>query len=258
MIQEELIKSANQIRDKFRALKRGKFLEEEERLQTFQPLIEPLQALAKQTENKQVVSYKKTPIINTPTKIPSLTLPIPRTLDFGILASEYLGNYLSKSSLTDTTYGIRREENKFFIGNKEVEIANDDISIDNNIYKGTKGLWELLTLKMPKDYTNADLQTYKEILELTNGHLKGYNHNAPLSSNRHSKYTTIIKPLFKVSGSGIREVTNNKIDYIYWDNPNELVNRLRLLWFSREAGNTGVNNEIDSIIEELREYGLIY
>lgn len=262
-LQEELIKSANQIREKFKALKRGKFLDQEERLQTFQPLIEPLRALAKQKEekeDKQIVSYKKsTPIISTPTRIPFLAnLPAPRTLDFGILASEYLGNYLSKTGLTDTTYGIRRDDNKFYIGNKEVEIANDDISIGDKIFKGSKGLWELLTLKSPKDYTDKDLESYKEILEATNAHLKGYQQDAPISGNRHYKYTNIIKPLFKVGGSGVREVTNNKVDYIYWDDPNELVDRLRLLWLSRQAGNTGVNNEIDSIIEELRECGIIY
>lgn len=42
-------------------------------------------------------------------------------------------------------------------------------------------------------------------------------------------------------------------NYTYWDNPNELVNRLRLLVASQAAGHTGHNNEVISIIEELRE-----
>jgi len=44
---------------------------------------------------------------------------------------------------------------------------------------------------------------------------------------------------------------------VYWDNPNELVDRLRLLVASKSAGNTGVSNEIISIFEELLEAGLI-
>lgn len=40
-------------------------------------------------------------------------------------------------------------------------------------------------------------------------------------------------------------------------NPNELVTRLNLLVSSQNAGNTGVNNEIISILEELRERKLI-
>ena len=38
--------------------------------------------------------------------------------------------------------------------------------------------------------------------------------------------------------------------------PKELVDRL--LWSSKVAGHTGHDNEIMSIIEELREWGIIY
>jgi len=43
-------------------------------------------------------------------------------------------------------------------------------------------------------------------------------------------------------------LTDNKIDYVYWDDPNELVDRLQLFDASRRAGNN--DNEILSIIEE--------
>jgi len=266
-LQKELLESANEIREKYRALKRGKFLEAEERFQTFQPLIEPLQELkniAQDNKNseQEIIPFKPQQLLapKTPSRIPILntTPSTPLKLDFGILASKYLSNYLRKNNITDSTYGLRREDDKFYIGNKEVEIANDDIVIDDKFYKGTKGLWELLTLKEPINYNDDDIKVYKEILELTSAHLKRYKLGAPLSSNKHSKYTNIIKPLFTSLGSGLREVTNNKMDYIYWDNPNELVDRLRLLYLSKLAGNTGVNNEIDSIIEELRESGIIY
>lgn len=48
------------------------------------------------------------------------------------------------------------------------------------------------------------------------------------------------------------------MDYIYWDDPNELVDRLRLLIASQAAGNTSHTNEIFSIIEELREGEIVY
>lgn len=255
-IQQELVDSAKQIREKYRALKRGKFLEAEERFQTFQPLIEPLQELKNLATKTERPSFPM--IEKTPSRIPRITQMTPHKLDFGLLASDYLGNYLSRGSITDTTYGIRREGNNFFIGNQEVQIANDDVTVGDKIYKGTKGLWELLTLKEPVNYSQADLQNYKEILEATNAHLKGYKTGAAMSSNKHAKYINIIKPLFKSVGEGLRQVTGNKIDYVYWDDPNELVDRLRLLWLSRLAGNSGVDNEIDSIIEELRESGIVY
>lgn len=40
---------------------------------------------------------------------------------------------------------------------------------------------------------------------------------------------------------------------VYWDDPNELVDRLRLSLTSQTLKNTEVGNEILSIFEELRE-----
>lgn len=51
--------------------------------------------------------------------------------------------------------------------------------------------------------------------------------------------------------------SNNNIVYEYFDNPNELCERLRLLISSRVAGNTNHMQEINSILEELRELGCI-
>ena len=45
----------------------------------------------------------------------------------------------------------------------------------------------------------------------------------------------------------------NKLDYIYWDDSSELVDRLHLLLASQAAGYPTYKNEIISIIKELRE-----
>lgn len=47
------------------------------------------------------------------------------------------------------------------------------------------------------------------------------------------------------------------IEYKYFDNHNELIDRLKLLEASREAGNEAHNNEIISIIKELRDGRII-
>ena len=44
---------------------------------------------------------------------------------------------------------------------------------------------------------------------------------------------------------------------MHWDDPNELVDRLKLLAASAESGNTSHSNEILNIVEELREAGYI-
>ena len=267
-MEEELIKSANQIREKYRALKRGRFILDEERQESFKPITEKLEMLVDANKNKeeQIVPVQytpPTPRVSTPSRIPMIQArPTPDTLEFGKLAAKYLANYLlpkGKRAATDTTYGIRKDENSsnFHIGNEIVEIMNDDITVGGKTYTGTTGLWELLTLKSPKDYTERDLANYKEILVKTSAHKKGYAPNATISANKHEKYTKVIAPLFSKTGDGLKEVTGNKIDYVHWNDVNELVDRLRLLILSREAGNTGVHNEIQSIIEELQEEGVI-
>ena len=50
----------------------------------------------------------------------------------------------------------------------------------------------------------------------------------------------------------------NQLDYVYWDDPNELVDRLRLLLAFQAAGNPSHTNEMISITEELREAEIIY
>lgn len=50
---------------------------------------------------------------------------------------------------------------------------------------------------------------------------------------------------------------NPNVTYQYWDDPNEICARLKLLVSSQNAGNTNHTQEIDSILEELSERGLI-
>jgi len=70
----------------------------------------------------------------------------------------------------------------------------------------------------------------------------------------------LITPKKNKSGKGLPHamiLNDNAIDYMHWDDPNELVNRRRLLDVSHRSSNNAHNNEMLSIIEELREVGLI-
>lgn len=58
-------------------------------------------------------------------------------------------------------------------------------------------------------------------------------------------------------GGTLLNLSNKKVDYVYFDDINELVNRLKLLVASQNAGHTGHSNEIVSILEELREAEII-
>lgn len=50
---------------------------------------------------------------------------------------------------------------------------------------------------------------------------------------------------------------NSNIVYEYYDDPNELCDRLRLLIASKQAGNSNHDQEINSILEELRDNNII-
>lgn len=77
-----------------------------------------------------------------------------------------------------------------------------------------------------------------------------------------NKYTKARDRKRKIVGSGEFRVKsfipyNSNIVYEYYDDPNELCNRLRLLMSSQTAGNSNHNQEIHSILEELRERNII-
>lgn len=165
-----------------------------------------------------------------------------------------------RERLMDYTYGVRHHNNKWMIGDSVLE--NYNFLIKGVRYKGTPGLYELIFMKHPKEdvYTEADLKAYKAVLIATNAHKVQYKQNARINTNKGHKYKNIISLLFpsKALGRGHEMTyTTEKIDYVHWDNPNELVERLKLLIASQRAGHTGHTNEIVSIIEELREAGII-
>lgn len=188
------------------------------------------------------------------------------------------------------------ENEQLFLGltQKPVQIIGKDIRIDDQTYSGTPGLYELLFKKEPVGYTKKDLDDYMKILAQTNAYRRNYDPNEQVQGTGSSKYVSIIGPYLqkagitktrninpaaerlvqnfarrlapyresrmvsKKGGEGLTlKVNKHNTDYVYWDNVNELVDRLRLLVASMIAGHTGHNNEIISIVEELKEANII-
>lgn len=120
-------------------------------------------------------------------------------------------------------------------------------------------------MRVTHNYTVDDLKEYKEILIKSNAHRRYYQANQQIDGSRLPKYRKIIAPLvtdrsmrMESTGAGLeKEVTNKPTDLIYWNDANELVDRLRLLIASQQAGNNSHTNEIVSIVEELREAKII-
>lgn len=189
-----------------------------------------------------------------------------------------------RSPHLESQYGLRTQSGELTLGNEKVTIkddknnANYKYSIGTKLYTVTPGLTSLLLEDNPKYYTDKDLKTYKDMLLYTNAHRKNFSARGAIQRNTKStKYSKIITQIFpdrkskkSSTGAGMSSkrskkpqmdykivVKNAKINYTYWDDPNELVDRLRLLLASSSAGHTGHNNEIISIIEELCEAKII-
>lgn len=178
---------------------------------------------------------------------------------------------LSPNSFKNVPYGVREERGKFRLGSHRVIINDKGFFIAGRHYNSTAGLKELLFKTVPNLplVTECDKQNYKQMLIDTNAHRRDNDPKKPIKSNKGRKYLEVIRPLFKKvrnesdnslpSGEGLplMKTWRKNVDLVYWDDPNELVERLKLLIASRDAGNTGLDNEIISIIEELQEGGYI-
>src|SRR5688572_3414686 len=177
------------------------------------------------------------------------------TLELGVIATKYLKEYTSNKNKTDKTFGIYSEDGDFFIGNSLIKFDGDDMIVDNKTYKGTPGLWELMTLKKPDKtiYNQNDRDDYNEILISSGALYTKRNPNKPKSS-RGLKYNEIIKPI--ISRLKGRSSIGEGVVVIPQDR-NALVEMLSLRLASFQAGNTGVRNEIVGICEELLRQGVI-
>ena len=71
------------------------------------------------------------------------------------------------------------------------------------------------------------------------------------SANQNLSYSS-------AQDSSCSDIIDSSFDYENWDDPNDLVDHLRVLVAKRNAGFIGHNNEIQFIIEELRKAKIIY
>lgn len=169
-------------------------------------------------------------------------------------------SYLKRNKKLDVVFGPHKDDNgEWKFGNDDLNVNEEKIVIGNQHWAKTPGLFELIFYQNPKNYDASELDIYKKILLNTNAHRVNYDPNGRVKASKGIKYRKIIKNLFvnTHTGKGLMKVNLQKPSYIYWDDPNELVERLKLLIASQHAGNNNQTNEIVSIIEELREADII-
>jgi hypothetical protein len=118
---------------------------------------------------------------------------------YGDVASPYMEPFIHETGTLVVGYGLRKVGDKFYIGNSVVTVDKDiNFHIQNKRFKGTRGLWELLTRKIveKKLVTNKDLAQYKDILDLTSAHLVGYDPSGAIRTSRAHKFRNFIAKLY--------------------------------------------------------------
>ncbi|KAE9532392.1 hypothetical protein AGLY_010015 [Aphis glycines] len=129
-------------------------------------------------------------------------------------------------------------------------------------YKGTVALWRLFAhsdVTRPEYYTEDDFKIYKEILIETDSiYQNNGKSTGRAKSSGGAKYVSMIsniwkeinekkrpitKPTTKPIGEGLRQYTDDRIEYRYIDNMKQLTDRLQLIAAEERVGNNNYHNE---------------
>ena len=292
----DFIETRKRIKDNFVARKVGESEYQTGLTKLFKPVTETQKATAKEITDAQKATAEKItqellPIkegieklpgaLSFPT-FPALELTDEELIKIGPIARKYIQSNLGR---TTTRAGIYSEDDNLKIGYRPVKIENDDIIINDERFKGTPGLWELITsnnIPEKEKYKAEDLANYITIMNITKA---TYDKNNKRIGGKNIKMNNLIKPLviaLEEGGGdklikeinkhfGFEEETDNEEEYeeysipstistglkILPSDPNALIDRFDLLFSSKKAGHTGVRNEIVSILDELKRQGVL-
>ena len=119
-------------------------------------------------------------------------------------------------------------------------------------------------------YNEEDFENYVRLIYKTNTLYQDNNPNNPRpKSSKGQKWKNILKPIWTAMKQEKRERPKQKGKHqedpiiegeglvVLPSDPNALLERLDLLLASKEAGHTGVRNELVSICDELKRQGVI-
>ena len=290
----DFIETRKRIKDNFIAKKVGEAEYQTGLTKLFKPVTETQKTTAKEiTEATEKITQELLPIKEGIEKLPgaisegfpALGMTEEELIKIGPIARKYIQSNLGRAT---TKAGLYSEDDNLKIGYRPVKIENDDIIIDDTPFKGTVGLWKLITSKDIPDkteYKAEDLASYITIMHITKATYD--KNNKRVGGN--DKMNKLIKPLVKVleedeSGDklvteinkhfGFEEETDEEEEYevpasipltptkgtglkILPSDPNALIDRFDLLFSSKKAGHTGVRNEIVSILDELKRQGVL-
>jgi hypothetical protein len=101
----------------------------------------------------------------------------------------------------NSAFGVYRDttDGSFKIGSSKFNYNDTHVFVDDDRFKATEGLWELLTKSKPNKsmVTPLDLEAYKQILLQSNAHRANYSPRGKIRANRGLKYTQFIARMFR-------------------------------------------------------------
>ena len=172
----DFIETRKRIKDNFIAKKVGEIEYQTGLTKLFKPVTETQKATAKEiTEATEKITQELLPIKEGIEKLPgaisegfpALGMTEEELIKIGPIARKYIQSNLGRAT---TKAGLYSEDDNLKIGYRPVKIENDDIIIDDERFKGTVGLWKLITSKDIPDkteYSAEDLASYITIMHIT-------------------------------------------------------------------------------------------
>ena len=217
----DFIETRKRIKDNFIARKVGESEYQTGLTKLFKPVTETQKATAKEITDAQKATAEKITSELIPIKegvkglplklfnqvFPSIEFNERDITNLGPIAVNNLKKYFRPNE-GDLTTGIRDKDGSFYIGSEPVRIGDNNIFIDNAEYRGTPGLWKLITSKNVPDkseYTSEDLISYSYIMAKTNTARNKYNPRGQYRGGTNRKMNELIKPF-------VRELENDNID----------------------------------------------
>ena len=188
----------------------------------------------------------------------------------------------------DMYFGIHGslDEGGYRLGDKRITVDQErNIHIEDEIYKGTPGLWKLIFRVNPKEYTDDDWESYKKIVRQTDliNNPSGVQRNSRPQLTK--KYKLIKKALAEEEEGEEEEEEATKENEINEADESDmredgseeeepikgsgivisflpstikgLFDKLKLLTAEFIAGNTATRNELIAVLDQLRKRGRI-
>ena len=212
----DFIETRKRIKDNFIAKKVGEIEYQTGLTKLFKPVTETQKATAKEITEAQKATAEKITQELLPIKegieklpgainegFPALGMTEEELIKIGPIARKYIQSNLGRAT---TKAGLYSEDDNLKIGYRPVKIENDDIIIDDERFKGTDGLWKLITSKNIPDiseYGAEDLAGYITIMHITKATYDKNNKRVGGNDKMNKLIKPFVKTLEKDGGEGL-------------------------------------------------------